>query len=66
VPGAALAMGQPDPRHRIGLVRRRAGVVWEWLVDALVAPGDRVEALDALDRCAGLDEAVAWQEALRS
>jgi hypothetical protein len=46
---AAVAMGEPKPGHRIGLVRAGRDGVWHWLAVAEVAPGDRVEALDALD-----------------
>jgi len=66
VPDALVAMGEPAPGHRVGLVRRRGSTkVWTWLVSAVVAPPDRVEALDALDRAADLNEAVAWQERRR-
>jgi hypothetical protein len=66
VPGALVAMGEPAPGHRVGLVRRRGSTrVWTWLVAAVVAPPARVEALDALDRAADLNEAVGWQERLR-
>ena len=62
---ALLAMGEPAPAHRIGLVRRRAGRVWEWLVDAPVAPEARVPELDRLDAAADLDDARRWQERAR-
>jgi hypothetical protein len=63
--GALVAMGEPAPSHRVGLVRRHRGKVWEWLVDARVAPADRVGALDALHEASDLDEARRWQERAR-
>jgi hypothetical protein len=49
IAGAAVAMGEPRPGHRIGLVRAAGEGVWRWLAVAEVAPADRLEALDALD-----------------
>lgn len=67
LPDHLVAMGEPRPTHRIGLVRRAAGRLWRWEVDAEVAPADRVEALGRLDAAAGLDEARRWpQEACRA
>jgi hypothetical protein len=62
---AQIAMGEPAPAHRIGLVRRRAGRVWEWVVDAQVAPAARVAELDRLDAAADLGEAREWQQRAR-
>ena len=58
--GAHVAMGEPAPEHRIGLVRPVEGPVWEWTVCAEVAPGRRVEALDALDAAADEAAAARW------
>ena len=58
---AHLAMGEPVPDHRVGLVRRLAdGAVWEWLAERLVPPELRVAALDALDGLVDLVDAAAW------
>lgn len=58
--GALVAMGEPEPEHRIGLVARREGGVWAWLCDARVAPDRRVDALDALAALDDLDGGAAW------
>lgn len=63
--GALVAMGQPTPAHRVGLVRRREGRVWEWVVDAVVAPERRVQALDELDAATDIDAARRWQQRTR-
>lgn len=44
-----IAMGEPSPRHRIGLVRPVEAGVWRWAAVADVDPAGRVPALDALD-----------------
>jgi hypothetical protein len=62
---AHIAMGEPAPAHRVGLVRRCAGRVWEWLVDAAIAPGDRVRELDRLDAVTDLADARQWEERAR-
>lgn len=59
IAGAHVAMGHPAPAHRIGLVAR-AGTVWRWLARADVDAAGRVAALDALDACPGLPEALRW------
>ena len=63
--GERVAMGEPAPGHRIGLVRRVEGRLWRWTVDAEVAPDDRIEALEGLDAAADADAARAWQERAR-
>ncbi len=60
-----VAMGEPGPAHRIGLVRRVAGRVWSWTVDAEVMPGRRVEELERLDAAADADAALRWQDEAR-
>lgn len=62
LPDHLVAMGEPRPAHRIGLVRRAAGRLWRWEVSAEVAPADRVEALSRLDAAAGMDEARRWRQ----
>lgn len=67
VPDVRVAMGEPSPGHRIGVVRRLPGArVWRWVADAVVAPADRIAALDALD--AAEDEAALarWETRERS
>jgi len=60
--GLHLAMGEPVPDHRIGLVRRRpGGPVWEWVARAEVTPERRVAALDALDALTDPAEAGEWE-----
>jgi hypothetical protein len=63
--GQLVAMGEPAPAHRIGLVRRVAGRLWRWTVDAVVAPARRVEALDRLDAAADAAAARRWQDEVR-
>lgn len=64
--GIHLAMGEPTPDHRIGLVRRRVdGPVWEWVVRSDVAPDRRVGALDELDALTDLAAAGEWERAAR-
>jgi hypothetical protein len=66
LPGVHLAMGEPVPDHRIGLVRRRPGVpVWEWIARAEVSPAARVAALDALDAITDPAGAGEWERAAR-
>ena len=66
LPGVHLAMGEPSPNHRIGLVRRRVdGPVWEWVVRSDVAPDRRVGALDDLDAVTDLVGAGEWERAAR-
>ena len=66
LPGVHLAMGEPAPHHRIGLVRRRAdGPVWEWIARRDVAPEGRVAALDGLDAVPDLVAAGEWERAPR-
>ncbi|HEX2504110.1 MAG TPA: hypothetical protein VHK00_09205 [Miltoncostaeaceae bacterium] len=60
-----VAMGEAGPAHRLGLVRRVAGRVWSWTVDAEVMPGQRVEQLDRLDAAADADAALRWQDEAR-
>ncbi len=59
ITGAHVAMGHPAPGHHVGLVAR-AGAAWRWLARAEVDPAGRVAALDALDACPGLPEALRW------
>lgn len=64
--GAHVAMGEPAPDHRIGLVRRLpGGPVWEWIVRADVPPERRVAALDGLDAVTGPAGAGEWERAAR-
>lgn len=63
--GHLVAMGEPRPNHRIGLVRRLAGRLWTWEVDAEVAPDERVAALERLDAAAGPADARRWQQEAR-
>lgn len=57
--GRRVAMGEPAPGHRLGLVADTSGArVWCWVVRATVAAQQRVAALDELDACA--DDAAAW------
>ena len=57
-----LAMGEPGPSHRVGLVRRHAdGPVWEWVVYADIEPDGRVGALDDLDAVTDLVAAEHWR-----
>lgn len=61
-----LAMGEPVPDHRIGLVRRRpGGPVWEWIARAEVPPEGRVAALDELDALTDPAGAGAWERTAR-
>ena len=62
LPDLRVAMGEPRPRHRVGLVRPTGEPrVWEWAWDAEVDPDRRVAALDALDAVADADGAAGWQ-----
>jgi len=63
--GAHVAMGAPSPAHRLGIVGRRGGGVWEWLAVVDAAPPERVPALDALDACPDLAAAREWASAWR-
>ncbi len=63
--GLRVAMGEPSPDHRIGLVRRVGGRLWTWVVDAEVAPARRVEELDRLDAAADEEAARGWQDLAR-
>ena len=65
IAGALVAMGEPGPGHRIGLVRRIAGRLWAWEVDAEVASAGRVAALDSLDAATDPAAARRWQEEAR-
>ena len=59
---AHVTMGDPVPLHAIGLTRRLdGGPVWEWTARADVAPGDAVEALDALDALGDARAAGEWE-----
>jgi hypothetical protein len=58
---AAVAMGEPKPGHRIGLVRSAGRGVWRWLALAEVAPADRLAALDALDGLPGEASVPDWE-----
>lgn len=60
--GRRVAMSEPRPRHRIGLIEQAgAGLVWRWRLVADVSAERRVAALDALDACADEPAARAWQ-----
>lgn len=64
--GVHLAMGEPVPDHRIGLVRRRpGGPAWEWIARAEVPPEGRVAALDGLDALTDPAEAGEWERVAR-
>lgn len=65
LPGERVAMGEAAPHHRVGLVRRRAGRLWSWTVEAEVAPERRVAALERLDAAADAGAARRWQERAR-
>jgi hypothetical protein len=66
IPATHLAMGEPTPEHRVGLVRRRAdGPVWQWAARRDVPPEGRVAALDALDAVTDLAGARGWEDASR-
>ncbi len=65
IAGSLVAMGEPGPGHRIGLVRRIAVRLWAWEVDAEVAPAGRVAALDSLDAAADAAAARRWQDEAR-
>ena len=60
-----VAMGEPAPDHRIGLVRRVAGRLWRWEADAEVEPARRVEALDRLHQVADAAAAARWRDEIR-
>jgi hypothetical protein len=60
-----VAMGEPAPEHRIGLVRRVAGRLWRWEVDAEVEPARRVEALDRLEAARDAGAARRWRDETR-
>ena len=56
-----VAMSEPTPRHRVGLVAPDgAGPLWRWVVEAQVAPADQVAALDGLAAAQSVAEASAW------
>lgn len=62
LPDAALAMGEGRPDHRVGLVTPVGdGALWRWLADDVVAPADRVAALDALDALGPDDDLGGWR-----
>jgi hypothetical protein len=62
IAGASVAMGEAAPAHAVGLVERAGdGPLWRWVARARVAPGDRVEALDALDAAPDRAAAVRWE-----
>jgi hypothetical protein len=63
--GALIAMGEPAPAHRIGLVRWIAGRLWRWQVDAEVDPARRVEELGRLESVADAEAARRWQDEAR-
>lgn len=59
--GEHLAMGEPLPHHRVGLVRRCGqGRLWQWTARAEVPPAGRVRALDALDAVTDLAGGREW------
>ena len=61
IPEAHLAMGEAQPDHRVGLVRRVAdGATWEWIAARRVAPGSRVATLDDLDGLTDRAQAERW------
>jgi hypothetical protein len=62
LPGVRVAMGEPRPRHRVGLVRPAGDLrVWEWAWDAEVDPEMRVAALDALEGVTDANGADGWE-----
>jgi hypothetical protein len=63
--GRLVAMGEPGPTHRIGLVERVDGRLWRWTVDAEVEPARRIEELDRLDAAADEAGARRWQAEAR-
>lgn len=63
---AHLAMGEPAPDHRVGLVRARAdGPVWEWIARSDVPADGRVAALDELVAVTDLAGVLRWARAAR-
>ncbi|WP_217913537.1 hypothetical protein [Miltoncostaea marina] len=57
---AHVAMGEPAPLHRMGLVRPAGRAVWRWLASAHVGEDGRVGALDGLAACDDLEAARGW------
>lgn len=60
LPDVRVAMGEPRPAHRIGLVAPVSDEVWRWRFAALVDPADRVTALDDLAEAADEPGLAAW------
>lgn len=63
--GQRVAMGEPAPHHRIGLVAQVDGRLWRWTVDAEVAPARRVDELDRLDAATDAAAMRRWQREAR-
>jgi hypothetical protein len=63
--GQRVAMGEPAPGHRIGLVGRVEGRLWRWSVEAEVAPQRRADALGRLDAAPDAEAARRWQDEAR-
>jgi hypothetical protein len=63
--GQLVAMGEPGPSHRIGLVGRVEGRLWRWSVDAEVPPERRVDALSGLDAAPDAAAARRWEDEAR-
>ncbi len=60
IPEARIAMSEPAPLHRIGIVVEDTDDLWWWAVSAFVAPGQRIVMLDRLAGVRNRDEAAAW------
>ena len=61
--GLRVAMAEPKPDHRIGVVGPLGGGLWRWRAQARVSPARRVEALDALAAAADRDDLTRWGSA---
>ena len=58
--GAHVAMGEPSPRHAVGVVQPLDGGGWAWLARAEVDDVDRIVALDGADGARDADALRAW------
>jgi hypothetical protein len=61
IPGARVAIGSPNPRQRIGVVRRlEPAPLWEWLAVREVPEAARIVTLDEVDRLVDERDATRW------